>query len=250
MTTLQALILGVTQGLTEFLPVSSDGHLLLVQHLMGLPNVPLFFDVILHLASLAAIIIFFLPRWLKLPKLTLHYLIIATLPAVVAGVVVEPLFEAVFRNLVVAGFGFLITGSFLFVAHRHMSAHTQAQPLTAPKALLIGLLQALAIAPGISRSGSTLMAALWQKLDPDEAFSFVFLMAVPAITGAFGLHLLKGVPLDIPWSTVSAGFLMSLVTSLAALRLLQQVITRQKLNYFGVYCLVIGVGTLVLSTWL
>ncbi len=247
MTFLQAFLLGITQGLTEFLPISSDGHLLLVQHLMGLKHVPLFFDVILHVASLAAIIIFFLPRWMKLPRKTLYYVAIATFPAVIAGLVVEPLFESLFRNLFVAGIGFFITGSFLILAHRFMNTNPKPKPMTAKKALLIGTLQALAIGPGISRSGSTLTAALWQKIDRDQAFSFVFLMAVPAIAGAFGLHVIKGVPLDVPMPIVGWGFTASFVTSLFALKLLQLVITRQKLNYFGYYCLIIGLLTLALA---
>lgn len=252
MTILQAIILGITQGLTEFLPISSDGHLLLVQNLMGLVDVPLFFDVILHVASLVAIVIFFLPRWLKLPRKTLYYVAIATIPAVIAGLVVEPLFESLFRNLFVAGIGFLITGSFLMLAHRSINSNQKPETMTAKKALFIGVLQALAIAPGVSRSGTTLAAALGQKIDREQAFSFVFLMAVPAIAGAFGLHVIKGVPLDVPLSIVGWGFVASFVTSLAALTLLQLVIKQNKLNYFGYYCFAISLGTLAIASraWL
>lgn len=247
MNVLQALLLGMTQGLTEFLPISSDGHLLLAQHLMGLKHVPLFFDVILHVASLAAIIIFFLPRWLKLSRKTLYFVVIATIPAVIAGLIVEPLFESLFRNLYMAGIGFFITGSFLMVAHRSMIAARSPEPMTAKKALLIGFMQALAIAPGISRSGSTITAALGQKIDRDEAFSFIFLMAVPAIAGAFGLHVIKGVALDVPMQIVGWGFAAAFITSLFALTLLQVVITRKKLNYFGAYCMLVGIFTFFLA---
>jgi undecaprenyl-diphosphatase len=247
MTIIQALLLGITQGLTEFLPISSDGHLLLAQHLMGLKHVPLFFDVILHVASLAAIIIFFLPRWLKLSRKNIYFVAIATIPAVVAGLIVEPLFESLFRNLYMAGLGFFITGSFLLLAHRFMTSMQTPEPMTAKKAFVIGLMQALAIAPGISRSGSTITAALWQKIDREEAFSFIFLMAVPAIAGAFGLHVIKGVTLDVPWQIVGWGFLAAFVTSLLALSLLQWVISNRKLNYFGIYCLAIGLFTLLMA---
>jgi undecaprenyl-diphosphatase len=147
-----------------------------------------------------------------------------------------------------AGIGFFITGSFLYVAHRSMIAARSPEPMTAKKALLMGVMQALAIAPGISRSGSTITAALWQKIDREEAFSFVFLMAVPAISGAFGLHVIKGVTLDVPWQIVGWGFAAAFITSLFALTLLQLVITRKKLHYFAAYCMLIGIFTLVLAT--
>src|SRR3990172_6163029 len=185
MTAWQALLLGLVQGVTEFLPISSSGHLALFQYWFGIQEPTLFFDVFLHAASLVAIMIFF---WTEIKKLVLRdywLLAVGTIPAVFIGLGLENYLETTLSTPLMLGLTFMITGLINVAIHRLLAKppKTSAQ-LNESKALTIGLFQAFAIVPAISRSGSTLLGSLWTKLDKEKAFAFTFLLGVPAIFGA------------------------------------------------------------------
>ncbi len=197
------IILAVVQGLTEFLPVSSSGHLVLLQHVLGSREGDLFLDVVLHCGTLGSVLVVYrreVIRLLRLDRPALGYvlsLVVGTLPAVVVGLLFKDAVESAFAAPVFAAAGLLVTGAVLFstrVARSGEDLPEPWQPRSVPlgKALVIGCAQAVAICPGISRSGSTIGASLWLRLGRAEAARFSFLLSVPAIGGALVLQLIDG----------------------------------------------------------
>jgi len=232
------LLLAVVQGLTEFLPVSSSGHLVLFQHFLGTRQGDVFFDVILHVGTLGSILVVYrneILRLLRFDKAAWGYLIslaVGTLPAVI------PLFAAG---------GLLVTAVALFSTRYSDSAKPLGDPWVprAPslgRALAIGLAQACAILPGISRSGSTIAAALWAGLPRAEAARFSFLLSVPAVSGALVLQLLDGQSTS-PGEAgrlVLAG-LVAFAVGLLAIRWTKLAVIQAHFWKFGIYCLIVGV---------
>lgn len=246
MTIPQAAILGLVQGLTEFLPVSSSGHLVLFQTLLGFTEPPILFDVMVHLATLLAVGAYFWKRFLRLNRRLLILLIIATLPAVVAGFVIEDMIEFLFTSLWSVALGLLVTSGLLFCASKLNKLGTTLPDLKPRQVLIIGVFQAMAIIPGISRSGSTVSAGLFMGLKREDAFFFSFLMAVPAILGAAVLQA-KDVPsynhlLSLPYLL---GMAIATLSGVGALKLLDVVVSRAKLHYFAWYCLVLSLGIMI-----
>lgn len=200
---LEILLLAVVQGLTEFLPVSSSGHLVLLQSMLGSHEGDLFLDVVLHTGTLGSVLVVYRREVLRLLRLDaaargyLLALAVGTLPAVAVGLLLKDAVEAVFASPVYAAVGLLLTGIVLLSTRAAQAAQgTEAawepRPVALPRALVIGCAQAVAICPGISRSGSTIAASLWLGLPRAEAARFSFLLSVPAIGGALLLHLLDG----------------------------------------------------------
>ncbi|HET6871364.1 MAG TPA: undecaprenyl-diphosphate phosphatase [Sporolactobacillaceae bacterium] len=188
----EAFILGVIQGITEFLPISSTGHLYLGRHLFGLDEAGLFLDTMLHFGTLIAIVVFYkdiLLDILRHPfrKLTL-LLIVGTLPAVVIGLALEPFFEELSKTGATIGWEFLITGVLLWFTDSIKSGTKKLDQITVTDAFVIGCFQASAVFPAISRSGSTIAASLIRKLDRETAAYFSFLLSTPAIAGAVALQ--------------------------------------------------------------
>ena len=249
---LEAAFLGLVQGLTEFLPVSSSGHLAILQVLMGWEDgeANLAFNVALHVGSLLAVILYvrkeIAAMFAAQPRL-LAVLAVATLPMVLAipaeGIVVE--FSA---SLAIVGSLLLINGLVLWEASRVKDGSLEAARLGFGRALWIGFAQLLAILPGISRSGASLTVALRVGLEREQAVRFVFLMAVPAI-GAAAFHpLLKGgLGNDIPMGAVALGGFVSLLASLLAMRLLVLAVVRRRLSWFAIYCGAAGLLAIVLG---
>ena len=186
MTVWQAAILGLVQGLTEFLPVSSSGHLVIFQTAFKLEEAPIVFDTIVHLGTLIAVLVFFRKKLLKLNKKQISLIAVGTVPAVIAGLIIEPFLEALFTSLVLTAGGLIFTGCILLTTK---NLTQQKQELTIRQAIVIGVFQALAIIPGISRSGSTVCSALHLGIKRESAFFFSFLLAIPAILGAQVLQL-------------------------------------------------------------
>jgi undecaprenyl-diphosphatase len=253
---IETIILGMLQGLTEFLPVSSSGHLVLAQHLFGVKEGALFFDIMLHAASALAVIFVFRKDIVSLASGSiaadrtvrttawkyLFLLIIASVPAGVAGILFKDFFEGLFSNTQAVGFCLLCTGTVLFLT---LLRKREGDSVTFLQAITIGLAQAVAIMPGISRSGSTIAIALIIGVSRNEAGKFSFFLALPAILGAAALHL-KDVSLDtIAWGPVLAGFVTSLIVSIVALQMLLWFVRGGKLYYFGFYCVVIGTLSLL-----
>ncbi|MCB0344680.1 MAG: undecaprenyl-diphosphate phosphatase [Bdellovibrionales bacterium] len=263
-----AIVLGLVQALTEFLPVSSSGHLVIFQHylapLMGAAPPPLAFDVFVHTATLLATVVYLRrdilgilgglfgsgPEGQRARSLAL-LIILGSVPAAAVGLGLKDLVEEAFHSKNVAAIGFLITSAFLLLAHRKQlsspgpdddgSAESQLSSLdwvipSLGAALLIGAAQALAITPGISRSGSTIAAALLLGLPAISAIRFSFLLSLPAIGGATlleGKHLLDLPSTDI--TAYGAGFCASFFAGLLAIRMLVRVTKNSRLIYFAAY---------------
>lgn len=228
-----AVFLGVVQGVTEFLPISSSGHLVLLQKFFGVGEVPIFFDTLVHLGTLLAVVLFFgrgLIREIRDSRI-IREIILGTLPIVVVGLLVQPFVKEIFSSLLVVGVGYFITASLLFWSKSFTAGQKKFTELTPRQTLLIGGFQAVALFPGISRSGATIVEGLAQKLSYKEAFKFSFYLSVPAIIGANILQLkdLSGVSF-LPQSLL--GMSVAFVTGYFALNLLQKVLTAGKALLF------------------
>ena len=244
MNLVQGFLLGLIQGLTEFLPVSSSGHLVIAQKLLGFSQPPVTFDVLVHLATAAAVVIFLWPVIKSLKLDTLVAVVIGTLPAVVVGLLLNSRLDVLFNSLPLVGGSLLIPSLLLFAA---ISRYPKARSiqLTSKTAFLIGLFQALAILPGISRSGSTIAAAIILGVKPSLAFTFSFLLALPAILGAQMIQLPQLTASSIPVSILITGFVTALVSGFFALKLLRTVVISKNLSPFAYYCLTLGLIVLL-----
>ncbi|MDH5533204.1 MAG: undecaprenyl-diphosphate phosphatase [Candidatus Pacebacteria bacterium] len=241
----QAVLLGIVQGATEFLPVSSSGHLALTQRFLGFTQANLAFDTFLHFATLLAVIIFF---WKDLIKLKLNnWIVIAvgTIPAVIAGLLIKDYIEGIITStIIVAGF-LILTGITNLISDKKLEQTETTKEVTLKSAFIIGLFQAVAIIPGISRSGSTLFGGLLQKLDRKEAFKFSFYLSIPAILGATllqGLDVLEIGLNGINPSLYLVGAVAAFITGISSLKVFKYIIEKARLEVFGWYC--IGVGIL------
>lgn len=242
MTILESIVLGIVQGSTEFLPVSSSGHLVIAQHLLGLKHPPVLFDIILHTGSLAAIIIFFADRLRNLNLFQITLAVLGTLPAVVVGLLVQPHLNSIFSSLFITAIGLMTTGLLLSSTY-FLPKTISTSPLLIKHSLLIGLIQSLAIIPGLSRSGSTVTLGLWLKLKKEDAFYFSFLLSIPAITGALVLQLVNNPSFNqVDETGFIFGFFTSLVVSLLSLKILKYVITQNKLHFFAAYCFAVALS--------
>jgi undecaprenyl-diphosphatase len=250
---LDALILGLVQGLTEFLPVSSSGHLVMAQTFLGVPAPGVFLEVALHVATLLSVVVVYRMKLLELlvgavrrERDALRYvgmLVLATLPVVVIGLFFKDAIEAAFDTPFVTGFMLLATGLILWST----TWSAQDRPIEEPgpgQALSMGLAQCLALLPGISRSGSTIAVGLWLKLDGERAAEFSFLMSLPAIAGAailqaadLGGEAGPGVAIDGP---LMAAFVTALVAGVAAIKSLVWLVRRRGFHYFAPYVWVVG----------
>jgi undecaprenyl-diphosphatase len=264
---IQAIILGLVQGATEFLPVSSSGHLVLVPWILGWQPPGVAFDAILHLGTLLAVVgVFWRELGGLLKNLALSIkerslsgarqrkvawlLILATLPAVVIGFLFEDLFASLFARPAWVGVLLLITGSFLAASERWSRRALESDELSWLDAVIIGIAQAAAIAPGISRSGATVSAGLWRGLRREASARFSFLLSVPIIAGA-GLFEVKGL-LEAPEFSISllallGGFLAAAIGGFLSIEFLLSYLRTRRLYPFAAYCWAVGSFAVVLS---
>lgn len=266
MSLLEGLILGVIQGLTEFLPVSSSGHLVIGQAVLGISVPGVVFEVALHVATLVSVLIVYRGRIGRLAGGAvrgdgfswryLGLLVLATVPAAVVGLLFGTQVEALFERPSTVGFALLVTGGLLWSTraarrYRGLGQETGEEPRevapTVAVALLMGFAQAFALVPGISRSGATVVAGLWAGVDVREAAAFSFLMAVPAIAGAAVLKLpdLVGAGSVPGGSGLVAGAIVAAVTGIGAIRIFVSMLRSGSFHRFGVYCWVVGAGFLL-----
>ena len=251
----EALILGIVQGATEFLPVSSSGHLVVAQELLSVRIEGVLFEVAVHVATLLSIALVYRRRIVDLVVGMIRresdawgyvgLLVLATLPAAVLGLAFEDRLEALFDDPVVPGVA--LTGLLLWSSRAALARDPSRKPW-ARAALLIGLAQAFALIPGISRSGSTVVAALWLGISPAEAAAFSFLMALPAIAGAAVLQvpdLLAGPP-EIGVTALAVGGVAAAVTGVVAIRTFVEMLRRRSFHQFAVYVWILGAAFL---TW-
>jgi undecaprenyl-diphosphatase len=236
MNILQALILAFVQGISEFLPISSKGHLNLVQHLLGLQS-SLAFDIFLNTATLISVIFFFrkqIDYFLK----NLPYIIVGTLPAIFFGFILKHRLENIFSNPHILPYLFMVTGIMLLSTKFLKS---QDKKLSYKTALIIGLFQSAALFPGISRSGSTIFAGLLMGLSAAEAFNFSFCLFIPASIGALILDA-KDVALSGAFSPVYLfSFAITAIVGFFALTILKKVLSGGKFWYFGIYLIILSI---------
>jgi undecaprenyl-diphosphatase len=248
---LQAIILAVVQGLTEWLPISSSGHLVIAQKLMGL-TLPVAFDVFLHLGTLIAVVTFFwrdIARILKAfftldrasPDFKMAvYVIIGTIPTVIIGLAFEGFFESLFSSARDVGVAFIITGV-LLLATKFRGGAKRLSWLTS---IIIGVVQGIAIAPGISRSGSTISIGLLSSVDKEQVFRYSFLLSIPAILGASILKYNEIAISDLGLLTIMAAAIAAVVGYLAIV-LVRRVLLSKKFYLFAIYCFLAGLLVLL-----
>ena len=263
-----AMLLGLVQGLTEFLPVSSSGHLLLIQKMFGITEGAMFFTVMLHLATLIAVFIVYWPTLIELIKRpfqkTVGLLIVATIPAVLIALLskliapVAAFFDAADAGQYL-GFGFLLTSLLLLISdnihHTKIDENgdrvekkgKKLKTMRVTDAIIIGCMQGVGVLPGVSRSGSTISGALFAGLNRKTAADFSFLMSIPAIIGGAVFEIpdaLKSGLGDMHWTTLVAGMLVAGITGYFAIQVMINAIKKKKLIGFVIYTAILG--TLVL----
>ncbi|MGE5196923.1 MAG: undecaprenyl-diphosphate phosphatase [Deltaproteobacteria bacterium] len=241
------IILGIIQGLTEFLPVSSSAHLVIMQRMLGIHGEEVIISVVLHLGTAAALCIFFFKdilTWLRNSKM-LGLLAATTLVTAAIGVAGKRFFESLFSSVFAVGIALMVTGVILILTRRFKPGR-EGKDLNIKDALILGLTQGLAIIPGISRSGITISTLLFRKMDRETSFRFSFISAIPVILGA---ALLKARDIgDFSWAHIhdlSVGFIASLVFGLISLKVVKIFLSRAKLHYFGYYCILAAILTLL-----
>lgn len=254
MTILESLLLGAIQGITEFLPISSSGHLFLAQSILGI-NVPgNDIEIATHIGTLFSIIIVFR---LKIKSLLFGFnnrnirkyiflIVIGTIPAVLAGLFGRSLILTVFESLTMVCISLIITG-FILIISKNIKEKKEA--LTLNKAIAVGLAQAIAIIPGISRSGMTISIGVLMGLTRKEAANFSFLLAIPIITGAGLLTAIENYssPQYLPFELLLIAFFSSFVVGFVSLNWLLSIVHKGKFYIFGYYCLIIGTLGLVIA---
>lgn len=257
--TCRAILLGIVQGITEFLPISSDGHLALTQSLLnrwlgttGEGNT-LELVLALHVGTLVSIIAIYWKELWQLPRQPwlCGLLVLATIPAGFVGLLLKETFEQAFNSPMIAGFGFLVTAVALLAGQRAERPRIREQQLTLLQAFWIGCCQTLALLPGVSRSGTTIAAGLSTGLERNASARFSFLMAVPVIGGAT-LLMVKDVVerghTNNSWVALVAGAVTAAIVGYFALSWLLRMVTQGRLHYFAFYCLALGIVTIAWSS--
>ncbi len=246
----QAIVLGLVQGLTEFLPVSSSGHLVLAEELVGFHSPGVFVEVTLHLATLVAVLIVYREKIIEIiqgvfrgERESIRYamaVILATIPAVIVGFTLKDAIESSFDSLIIVAIDLLITGTILWSTKWVGKPEGGVTGVRNP--VLIGIAQALAIMPGVSRSGSTISVAMWLKVSPEKAAEFSFLMAIPAIAGAAVLQLgdLSTATASVGWAPLALSAFTALVSGVAAIVFLVALLKKKAFHKFAPYCWLLG----------
>jgi undecaprenyl-diphosphatase len=263
MTILQALILGFVQGITEFLPISSSGHLVLVPALFGwqIPQEQIFpFDVLVQLGTLVAVIIYFWKDlWLIITAVIsglLHkkpfetqqaklgwFIVLATIPAVIAGVLIKDIVESAFNSTLATALFLFLTAAILYLSEIKGHQQKTNEDMTWKNAIMIGFFQVLAIFPGVSRSGSTIGGSIFLNFKRKEAARFSFLMSIPVMIGAgvFSFPDLLRIPdLNSFLPSMIIGFLAAMIVGYASIHWLLKFLTRHSLRGFAFYCVAAG----------
>jgi len=252
MTLLEAIILGIIQGLTEFLPISSSGHLVLGQYVLDIKLKGNSFEIVTHLGTLVSVLCIFWKEILSLilditdknNRKYIFYLILGTIPAVIIGFGAKSYISELFESVQLVSIALMVTGLILFFSKKVKNNSLQ---IDAKKAFLIGITQAIAIVPGISRSGITICTALALGMSGKNAAKFSFLLAIPAISGA-GLLLALDPQSDItfiPLTSLIMAFMSSFIVGYICLKWLLSLLESGKFYFFGYYCFMIGLIVLV-----
>lgn len=258
MTWWESVVLGLLQGATEFLPVSSSGHLVMGQALLGLELPGVGYEVTLHLATLVSVVVVYFARLSDLAKgafsrerEALRYLgllFLASVPAAFVGIGFEDYLEGLFDMPWVTGVALIVTGLILWTSKAALARGPDNKP-GAVDAVLMGCAQAFAIVPGISRSGSTVVTGLWRKVDPEEAAAFSFLMSIPAIGGAALLKFpeVRETAVASELGIWGLGAAVAAVTGVLAIRTFVAMLRQRSFHAFGPYLWVVGALFLFLA---
>lgn len=244
MSFLEAVLSGIVQGITEFLPISSSGHLVILHRLRGSEEPQILFDIFLHLGTLVAVFIVF---WkdiidaITIKKKIGFFVVIATIATIALVLVFGKIIEPAFSNVKIVGAMLILTGSWIIFGN---FMRFGAGPLSGAKAIWIGLAQGIASLPGISRSGVTISTGLLLGLDVKAAARFSFLLSIPAIIGAF-LFKIKDAALAGFSAYYLTGFITSCIIGVLALKLLLRVLYRNRFHLFGIYCILAGILVLL-----
>ncbi|MDF2521234.1 MAG: putative undecaprenol kinase [Clostridia bacterium] len=245
---IQAIILGIVQGITEFLPISSSGHLVLMQKLFRITEPALAFDTYLHLGTLMAVFAVFkddIISILKKPFQKLTWLLLAgTIPTAIIGLVFKDIFEEMFHSGSTLGFEFVITGAILLLAGIQKNGRKGLKDTSYLDAAFIGVMQGAAIMPAISRSGLTISGALFRNLDREFAARFSFLLSIPAILGATMLQVKDMVEIGgnsgISMGAIIAGALAAALSGYISIKFMMNILKKGKMKYFAYYVFVLG----------
>lgn len=256
----EAILLGVIQGLTEFLPVSSSGHLVIAQSFIkGFSQPGVLFDVTLHMGTLFAVLWYFRSQIIRLNREMLFLLAIGTVPAALVGILFVDFLEGLFLNPRLVGIALLVTGVMNWIIDESKkqnapvpsgTGQAKRKTMSWRNALWIGVFQAVAIIPGISRSGSTIFAGVFAGIKKEDAAVFSFLLSVPAVLGAMILQILSHGPaneVDIP--LYLAGAVVAFVIGYLSIGILMQFLVKRRFRIFAVYSLIVGAGTILLTLY-
>ncbi len=265
---LYSVFLGLVQGLSEFLPISSSGHLSILQQVFGLQNADITFDVLLHLGTLVAV---FAAFWSDICDLWRDFLalfkrskrpgggdhrpgqrmilmiIIATIPLILV-MPVKPFIEGLFSQPIFVGSMLILTGILLFLADAIPRGHKTDRNITPVDALIVGVMQTIAVVPGLSRSGSTIAAGIFCGFDRKFAVRFSFLMSIPAVLGANVVSLIDAVKEGFDFSKMPvylAGMVVAGVSGYFAIKLIRYIADKGKFGGFATYCVIVGALTIV-----
>lgn len=251
----EAIFLGIVQGLTEWLPISSSGHLVIVQQLLDL-QVPLVFDIAFHFGTLVSALAFFWKGILKIISAfarldfkshegqIILYIILGNIPVSIVGILLYDFIASTFSSLLIVGLSLLITGILLYSS----KFPKRKEVLNMKNCLIIGLAQAVALVPGISRSGATISVGRLRGIDDEANFKFSFMLSIPATIGANMLELTKVVGIgSINFAAVIIGIGIAAVVGYLSLKLLYDVLKRGRFHLFAFYCWTTGIVVLALS---
>lgn len=275
MNVFQAILMGIVQGIAEFLPVSSSGHLAIFQNLLNIEtDTGLLFDVLLHLGTLLAIFVVF---WKDIWRLIVEFfgiiadffrrfsdpdvivlssgyrkfvllIIVSTIPTAILGYVGRSFVEYASTTLLIPGIGLLITSFLLFICDRIGDGRKGIKKITYLNAFEIGMVQGVATMPGISRSGATIAACLMLGVKKETAVKYSFIMSIPAVLGAVVLEMKDAFGTKIPAGTLVSyiiGMVVAAIVGYFAIRFMIGVVRRKKYIYFSIYCLVVGIIAII-----
>ena len=253
---IEAIILGIVQGLTEFLPVSSSGHLLLLQEIFGITENTLFTTIVLHLGTLLAVVIYYFKDLVGLLKpqshKTIWHLFVATIPACIVGLFLDDFFSSLGTSKVLA-ITFSLTAIMLLGTEIFVKKQNAQKPIDTKTALICGLTQCIALTPGISRSGSTICGGLLSKANPTEVAKFSFFMSIPVILGSLILELFKVELISLNWLALGFGFMASFISGLLAIKIMMKIIGKCNFKWFSVYLFIISslciIQNFVIKIW-
>ena len=263
----QAIVLAVIQGLTEFIPVSSSAHLVIIPGIMSWLPAPLFYDVMVHFGTAFSVLIYFLVDFIKSRSRSdsrfdgrrpdnktlmrwIIFIVLGTVPAAIIGFLFNDFFEPFFSAPVYAASFLILTGFILFSADYTTRFYKKNMDIRWHSSFLIGIAQAVAIFPGISRSGVTISAGIWQGISREIAAKFSFVLGFVIISGTAIYELIRipssGISADIIFKS-TVGLLISAVVGIASIKVLMMVLKRSRLLWFSIYCWIFGVGYLIIN---